>query len=122
VSYECSCDFEPAQFHHTYRRKAGKLHHCVECGAPIHPGEAHRYDVGKWDGEVTDYRTCSRCDDLATWARISVPCFCYAFTLLHDSVREMVSEVRLDVPGFVMEWGRRMVAIRQAQRARAVLQ
>jgi hypothetical protein len=122
MTYECVCDFDTPEFHNTYRRKARKAHCCEECSAPITAGETNRYDVGKWEGEILHFRTCRHCDDLAKWARISMPCFCYAFGRLHKSVREMVHEVRKDVPGFVMEWGRRMVAIRRANRSKAVLQ
>ncbi|MFC5423015.1 hypothetical protein ACFPOB_26045 [Bosea eneae] len=122
MTYECVCDFDMPEFQNTYRRKARKAHRCEECSAPIMAGETYRYDVGKWEGEILHFRTCQPCDDLAKWARISMPCFCYVFGALHESAREMVREVRKDVPGFVMEWGRRMVAIRRANRAKAVLQ
>jgi hypothetical protein len=33
---------------------------------------------------------------------------------LHENIRDMVTEVRSDVPrGFVFEWGRRMIAIQR---------
>lgn len=122
MTYECVCDFDAPEWHRTSRPKAAKPHRCEECAAPIKAGETYRYDVGKWDGHIWTVHTCTACDQLAAWALISVPCFCYAFGNLHDAVREMVREVRLEVPGFVMEWGRRMVAIRRAKRAKAVLQ
>ncbi|WP_371422895.1 hypothetical protein, partial [Tardiphaga sp.] len=44
----------------------------------------------------------------------SVPCFCWIYGDLHENVRDLVGEVRHDVPkGFVLEWGRRMIKIQR---------
>ena len=43
-----------------------------------------------------------------------MPCFCaHRIGELHERVRDMVRDVAPEVPGFFMEYGRRMVAIRR---------
>jgi hypothetical protein len=92
--------------------KARKQHNCYECRGAINPGESYERAAGKWDGDFCEFKTCSRCAELRQWAQISVPCFCWTYGELHENIRDMVTEVRPDVPrGFVFEWGRRMIKI-----------
>jgi hypothetical protein len=119
MSYDCYCDYDAPEWHNSHIVKAArKPHKCYECRAPILVGESYEYTAGKWDGDVNFFHICTRCVELREWARISVPCFCWAYGNLHDDVREMVSEVRRDVPGFVFEWGRRMVKIKRERKRR----
>lgn len=108
----CSCDYDPPEFIVIETRKARKSHRCYECRADIPPRETYEHVRGKWEGEIYTFRTCALCLELRQWAKISVPCFCWAYGDLHDNIRDMVSEVRPDVPrGFVFEWGRRLIKI-----------
>lgn len=108
----CSCDYEPAEFYSERRTKARKVHRCDECSGSINPGETYRQSSGKWAGDFMTYKMCPLCMELEQWARISVPCFCYTFSELHEHVRNMVDEVAHDCPaGFTMEWGRRIIKI-----------
>lgn len=118
MSYDCYCDYDAPQWISTRNVKAArKPHVCAECNAPILAGEPYEYTSGKWDYHDT-FHICTRCVELREWARISVPCFCWAYGNLHDDVRNMVDAVRHDVPGFMFEWGRRMVKINREKRAR----
>ena len=118
MSYDCYCDYDAPSWV-TIRdvKAARKPHKCVECHAPIFKGESYEYVSGKWE-EHLDFHICKRCVELREWAAISVPCFCWAYGDLHDNVRDMVQEVAPTVPGFFMEYGRRMVAIRQEKAKR----
>jgi hypothetical protein len=82
------------------------------------PGEKYKRKSGKWDFGVETFRECHLCLELREWAKISAPCFCCnMFGELHDRVREMVEDIGPHVPGFMFEWGRRMVKINQRRRA-----
>lgn len=108
----CSCDFDGPSVCHVKTVKARKEYRCEECRATIAIGERYENTWGVWEGEGNTFRTCLLCAELRQWARISVPCFCWMYGELHDNVRDLVHEARGDCPqGWVMEWGRRMVAI-----------
>lgn len=118
MSY-CECDYDPPTFCNIRNVKAARTaHKCYECRAPIFVGEPYEYTSGLWDGDHSDFHVCTRCVELRQWATISVPCFCWGYGDLHENVREMVQEVAPTVPGFFMEYGRRMVRIRQERRRR----
>ena len=114
VSYDCYCDGDPPTWV-SFRdvKRSRKPHKCCECHAPIPVGSAYEYTSGLWDGEQQDFHICQLCVELREWARISVPCFCWTYGDMHENVRDMVQEVAPSVPGFFMEWGRRMVKIRR---------
>jgi len=78
MTYDCSCDYEPAQFYCAAKPKARKQHKCYECAGDILPGERYERVTAKWydfDG-VQTMRTCERCYDLRTWVKNNVPCLC----------------------------------------------
>lgn len=109
----CSCDGDPATFCTIKTVKARKTYECYECSGPISPGESHEYVFGKWD-DVQEFRICALCLELRQWAQISVPCFCWNYGEMSENIRDMVTEVRRDVPaGFVFEWGRRIIKIKR---------
>ena len=114
MSYECVCDGDhPEYFTRRRIKAAAKQHKCDECRRIIHVGESYDCDAGKWDGQHSTIRVCIDCAGLREWAKISVPCFCWSYgDMLHD-IREMVEEVRKDVPGFFFEYGRLVIAIRR---------
>jgi hypothetical protein len=114
MTYACSCDYDMPEFCSTRAvAHARKTHLCIECRTIIQPGQAYTYIFGKWEGYVDEFCHCRLCAELLECARISVPCFCWEYGNLHDNVREMVHEVRHDVPGMMFEWGRRMVRIKR---------
>lgn len=113
--YDCSCDYDGYwDVIHTRSVKAArKPYVCCECKCDIRVGEPYENTWGVYEGDACRYRMCARCVDLRDWAKISVPCFCWCYESLHDDVREMVRQVAPDIPGFFMEFGRRMVRIRR---------
>lgn len=123
MSYDCYCDYEQPEWCNTHTVKsARKPHVCCECFAPIFAGEPYEYTAGKWEGYLSFHHICLRCVELRQWATISVPCFCWAYGNLHDDVKEMVSQVIRDTPpGFFMEYGRRIVRIRQESARRKTI-
>ena len=115
MSY-CGCNYDPPTWISIRKVTAArKPHRCYECLAVIHAGEPYEYIAGKWD-TVGIFHICERCVELREWAKISMPCFCWSYGDLHKLVREMVRDVAPRVPGFFMEYGRRMVRIRQVRR------
>ncbi len=119
MAASCYCDYDPPEWI-TIRdvKSARKNHQCIECRAVILAGEGYEYVSGKWEGEHYTFHTCNLCLELREWATISVPCFCWSYSDFHEQVREMVADTAKLVPGFFMEYGRRMVKIRQTRRAR----
>lgn len=93
MSYDCSCDYDPANIYRASTPKARKEHRCEECGGPIKPGEKYEYVFGVWDGSwVSIFKTCERCFDLRQWVKNNVPCFCWAHGSMLDDAREAVNE------------------------------
>jgi hypothetical protein len=115
----CYCDYDPPAFCNVEKRKARKEHQCYECRAVIPAGDTYEHTRGKWEGDISVFKVCALCLELRQWAKISVPCFCWYYGDLHENIRDMVSEVRNDVPqGFVFEWGRRMIVIERKKTGR----
>lgn len=113
----CQCDYNSPTFCTVQMIKhSRKQHRCYECRGSIEVGVSYERVFGLWDGETCEFKTCLLCLELREWATISVPCFCHAYGDLHDNVLEMVQDVAPSVPGFFMEYGRRMVKIRQHKR------
>lgn len=46
--------------------KARKSHTCHECQRIIQPGEMYQRFVGKWEGDLVRYDTCSHCEEVRT--------------------------------------------------------
>lgn len=113
---ECFCDYDPATFYSRREPKARKLHQCEECGRAIQAGEQYEKVVGKWDGDVSTFKTCSRCTALRDHIKAHVPCFCWAHGNLLQDCRDEVSHLpaAADGTGLYFEIGRLAVAIRRA--------
>lgn len=43
---------------------ARKPHVCCECKGVIQPGQRYSRFVGKWEGEIIKYSTCSLCEEI----------------------------------------------------------
>lgn len=113
---ECFCDYEPADFYSKATHAARKQHQCCECGRAIQAGETYEKVVGKWDGSVGVFKTCSRCTALREHIQAHVPCFCWAHGNLLSDCREEVYHLprEADGSGLRFELGRLAVAIRRA--------
>jgi hypothetical protein len=115
MTYDCTCDYEmPSVVRNRNVKRARKHCRCEECGRDIEAGDPYRNIWGVWDGISETHVMCRHCADLNDWALISVPCFCWCYGTLHEDIRNMVEEVRRDVPGFFFEYGRKMVALKRA--------
>ena len=114
----CECWHDSVAEFMTQRIKTAlKQHGCYECGCSIEPGTKYEETAGKWDGDFSTFRTCHLCLEVRNWAQISVPCFCWTFGEMLENVQGLVEEARRDMPpGWMFEWGRRMVPIRKRQR------
>jgi hypothetical protein len=119
----CSCDYAAPEFMSQNVRTARKVHQCYECGCSIDPGTKYEETFGKWEGDISHFKTCHLCLEIRDWARISVPCFCWGFGEMLENIQTLVDEARPDMPaGWMFEWGRRMVPIRKRQRERRAAQ
>jgi hypothetical protein len=54
-------DCNPPAFYDCKAVTARRRHKCCECLAAIENGEPHERVVGKWEGSVETFRTCSLC-------------------------------------------------------------
>jgi hypothetical protein len=54
------------EFTSTKIRTARKLHQCCECKETILPRDAYEYSTGKWDGELSVFKTCLSCVEIRT--------------------------------------------------------
>lgn len=98
MSYDCSCDYDPAEFYSASIRTARKSHKCEECGAPILPGDKYEAVVGKWDGNLDTFKTCEPCVDIRTWTKNNVPCLCWAHGNTIEDCKEAVNEAAWRAP------------------------
>jgi hypothetical protein len=98
VSFDCVCDYEPADFYVATIRKARKSYQCEECIGRIQPGEKYEHVTAKWEGSISTMRTCKRCRDLRQWVKNNVPCFCWAHGNLNEDAREAVEEACYRAP------------------------
>ena len=61
---QCCCievDYCESDFSKTKLVKARKGHKCVECHEIIKIGSLHEVVSGRWDTEMSRFRTCARC-------------------------------------------------------------
>lgn len=63
MSMSCGCDEGP-EWMRSDARKARKEHCCCECKEAIPAGATYHYVVGRWDGEISTFATCDRCQGL----------------------------------------------------------
>lgn len=121
---DCYCDFDPAELYNVTTRKARKQHRCEECRRVIEPGESYENVMGKWDGDINYFKTCSHCLDVRKFVQNSVPCFCWSHgNMLQDAcdtIHEAYGRARDEIRGLFMGYGRLVIAgrrMRQAQRS-----
>lgn len=119
----CSCDYDPPEFHSSYIRTAAKSHQCYECSGEIAKGENYEYAVGKWNGDVSTFKTCERCVDLRKWMTNNIPCFCFGYGNLHDDAKETIVSAQEQAPeetkGLYFALLRRLVAIDHLNKVRS---
>jgi hypothetical protein len=79
----CDCDFTQPEFFTSQIRKARKEHTCCECGSKINPGDNYYFYSGKWEDNISSYKTCNDCQELAKEALE-----CYGLGEMYDSLWE----------------------------------
>jgi hypothetical protein len=90
----CSCDFDDyPEFFDLKIRKARKEHRCCECSTTIRVGDQYEYVVGKWDGDINDFRTCLICSQIRND-------YCAPYGMLREELWE-----RLEID-YLGEWGK----------------
>lgn len=117
MSYDdCYCDYgDPPTFFTEVKYTARIQHKCSECCGPIHPKEQYERVVGKWDGDVSMYKTCCRCLALREHLKAHVRCFCWNFGDMLNEARNAVDNLPVEAEGtgLYFELGRLAVAIRR---------
>ena len=78
-------DGDDADFYNATLRKARKPHECCECHGTIQPGQSYEHVVGKWDGDLSKYDTCSLCVEIRTKFSCNGS---WLFTSMWDSLRD----------------------------------
>jgi hypothetical protein len=92
VSYDCYCDYDPADVYSPTIRTARKAHRCDECGGEVAPGEKYENTFGVWSGDASTWKTCAHCLELRTWVHNSVPCFCWAHGNMLEDARNTIND------------------------------
>ena len=64
--------------------RARKKHHCCECRDVIPIGTVHEKVVGKWEGDLATWRTCTSCAEI----RKAFCCDGWLFTRLWEDAAE----------------------------------
>jgi hypothetical protein len=57
-------DGDCAEFHNVRTVTARREHKCCECGRVIQRGDRYESVVGKWEDEISRYRTCPLCVEI----------------------------------------------------------
>lgn len=122
MDYDCSCDYDPAEVYSATIRTARKQHKCYECSGTIIPGEKYEYVFGKWEGDVSYFKTCSHCVDLRMWVKNNLPCVCWSHGNmrddLHENVREAAYRAHEETRGLRFGFLRRVVVIDKFNKSR----
>jgi hypothetical protein len=82
----CCYDAPQPEFHSAVKRKARKRHQCCECRIDIRPGDHYESVAGKWEGELSMYKTCLPCVELRT--KLAEDCGCWVYGGLYDDIAE----------------------------------
>ena len=74
-----SCDWTMPEFFSEVVRTARIERGCIECTAPILPGERYYAQSGKWDGDFQTFAQHLLCRDACVWIRDVLEGECVAF-------------------------------------------
>lgn len=120
MSYDCYCDYDPADIYRASKPRARKRHKCEECGAPILPGEQYERVFGVWEGYASTHKTCARCFDLRQWVQNSIPCFCWAHGNMIEDAKVCIDDVlyraKDEVRGVKFGFLRKLAAVERFKR------
>ncbi len=87
----CECDFEAPDFYDLSKKKARKEHKCSECNSTIKIGEIYEYVSGKWEGDISIYKTCPDCLNIIEQLE-EKDCFCRMHCGLWENIYEHMEE------------------------------
>lgn len=87
MAFSCECDEGP-EWCRTEQRRAHKVHVCCECREEIKAGETYEHTVGKWEGDLSTFKTCERCSDLRK--SYSAMGYCYTYGGLWEDHLDML--------------------------------
>lgn len=114
MSYDCFCDFDPAQVYSVRLPRARKEYRCEECKGKIRVSEQYERVFAVWDNWPSTIRTCERCRDLRVWVKNNVPCLCWshgnADQDMADAIDEAVSRAHEETVGLRFGFLRRKEA------------
>lgn len=79
----CGYD-EQAEFYSSAIVRAKKVHKCTECHEAISSGSKYERATGKWEGDISTYKTCLSCVEI----RNHFVCEGWAFGLLWSDLEE----------------------------------
>lgn len=84
----CMIDYadDPAEFYHETMRTARKQHKCLECYRSIEPGEQYERVRAKWDGNISEYKTCQQCLAVREW--LNEVCSGFIFGCVRQDLHE----------------------------------
>ena len=87
ISCDCSVDIdEVAEFCNESYPKARKEYICCECTGIISKGSNYEEVTGKWNGEISTYKTCIPCTRIRNHYCSSG----FYFTRLREQIRECI--------------------------------
>ena len=107
----CYCDYDSPEFYHSEQRIARKRHRCSECSGYIQPSETYEHVWGKWEGDVSVHKTCSRCVELRRFVADETDCPCIVHGNLIEHAIETAREYANGVPGLLFGARRRQILI-----------
>jgi hypothetical protein len=114
MSEACYCDYDAPEAWSSRISTARKPHVCEECSCIIQPGEKYEYVWGKWEGIVSIFKTCTRCLEIRSFVKASVPCFCWAHGNLHEDARDTAQHYMHEADGLMFGTLRRIVLAERA--------
>lgn len=117
---DCYCDYDPPEWCRSTVQRSRRERRCEECNCLIAAGEMYEYTAGKWEGYVSSFFTCLGCRDLRVWVQNNVPCACWEYGNLHESLKYSIEDACFRAPeetkGLWFGFIRRLAAIRRTKR------
>lgn len=83
----CCCDGPSPEFTSESSPQARSKHLCCECLRVILPGETYERYSGKWDGELTTYKTCRDCLEMRHV--VYAECSCWLFAGMYNELDDL---------------------------------
>lgn len=103
-------DFSRPEIFFETTHVARKEHKCSECKNIIKSGENYTRTFGKWDNEISVYKTCSICQSFRDYILDNIPCFCYTYSDLIWQGVDTLQEYKDELPGILFT-GLRILAL-----------